>query len=288
MMIEVNNLRFTYSGKKTETLHDLSFSIKKGEVFGFLGPSGSGKSTTQKILIGLLKRYSGTVLVGNNNISRSGPDYYENIGVVFEFPNLYTRFTALENLRYFSGLYKGETAKPEELLKMVGLESDAGVKVSSFSKGMKMRLNFCRGLVNKPSLLFLDEPTSGLDPVNAREIVSIIKQKKREGTTIFLTTHNMAVADELCDRVAFIIDGTIVLTDSPRKLKLQYGKKLVKVEYRDNSGVNSKTFPIQDLYKNSSFLGILKERELETIHSMEATLEDVFISVTGRELHETN
>ncbi len=283
-MIEVNNLRFTYSSKQSETLHDLSFSIQRGEVFGFLGPSGSGKSTTQKILIGLLKKYSGTASVGEKDISRSGPDYYENIGVVFELPNLYTRFTALENLRYFAGLYKRQTASPEELLKMVGLENDAGAKVSSFSKGMKMRLNFCRGLVNNPSVLFLDEPTSGLDPVNAREIVSIIKQKKREGTTIFLTTHNMAVADELCDRVAFIIDGSIVLTDSPRNLKLQHGKKLVKTECRDGSELQSQMFPIDSLYQNSDFLDILKSGKIETIHSMEATLEDVFISVTGREL----
>lgn len=283
-MIDVNALRFTYSGKQKETLHDLSFSIKPGEVFGFLGPSGSGKSTTQKILIGLLKRYRGTVSVGGEEVRRTGTGYYEKIGVVFEFPNLYTRFTALENLNYFAGLYKGSTAAPQELLSMVGLQGDARTRVSSYSKGMKMRLNFCRGLVNNPSVLFLDEPTSGLDPVNAREIVSIIKRKKQEGTTIFLTTHNMAVADALCDRVAFIIDGRIVLIDSPRKLKLLHGEKQVRVEYRDGKELRSKAFPIDGLYQNDDFLDLLKNKEIETIHSMEATLEDVFIRVTGREL----
>lgn len=283
-MITVENLRFTYDGSKEETLHQLDFSIGKGEIFGFLGPSGSGKSTTQKILTGLLRGYSGSVKVGGREINRITPDYYEKVGVVFEFPNLFTKFTALENLSYFKGLYLGRTEDPRKLLAMVGLEKDSHTRVSEFSKGMKMRLNFCRGLLNTPEVLFLDEPTSGLDPVNARGVLEIIKQKKKEGTTVFLTTHNMHVADELCDRVAFIIDGRIVMIDSPRTLKLQRGKKRVRVEHREESGVGVEEYPLEGLGENTRFLKLLAGNSIETIHSLEASLEDIFIDVTGRQL----
>ncbi len=283
-MIQVQDLHFSYNASAHETLHGLNFGIGKGEIFGFLGPSGAGKSTTQKILTGLLKRYSGSVKVGNKEIRQITPDFYEKVGVVFEFPNLFSKFTALENLSYFSGLYRGATWDLKELLALVGLEKDMKTRVSEFSKGMKMRLNFCRGLLNIPEVLFLDEPTSGLDPVNARGILEIIKTQKQAGTTIFLTTHNMHVADELCDRVAFIIDGRIVLIDSPRTLKLQKGKKKIKVESRSESGIITEEFAMDGIGENTRFQELLKSGKLETIHSLEASLEDIFIEVTGRRL----
>lgn len=135
-----------------------------------------------------------------------GPDYYEHIGVAFEFPNFYSKFTALENLRMFQSLYDCRTEDPMDLLFKVGLGDAAHLKVSQLSKGMKMRLNFCRSLLHNPSILFLDEPTSGLDPVNARIMKGLIMAKKAEETTILITTHHMLAAEELCDRVAFIVD----------------------------------------------------------------------------------
>ncbi|MCK4778272.1 MAG: ABC transporter ATP-binding protein, partial [Actinomycetia bacterium] len=196
-MIEVNNLNFTYPGNNDPTVKDLNFKIKEGEIFGFLGPSGAGKSTTQKILIGILKGYSGQVSVNDTEVNIAESTFYEKIGVAFEFPNLYTKFTAIENLNFFKSLYRGETEDPMHLLEKVGLAEDANLRVSSFSKGMKMRLNFCRAFLNKPEIVFLDEPTSGLDPMNSRKIRDIILKKRDDGLTIFLTTHNMTVADEL-------------------------------------------------------------------------------------------
>src|SRR5690625_2311834 len=190
-MINVNQLYFTYPANKDETIRGMSFRIEEGEIFGLLGPSGAGKSTAQKILIGILKGYSGNVRVMGKEISNVGKDYYEKIGVSFELPNLYNKFTALENLNFFSSLYSGSTEDPKQLLESVGLEQHAHSRVSNFSKGMKMRLNLVRSLLNKPELIFFDEPTSGLDPLNMEKVKDIILNKKAEGKTIFLTTHNM-------------------------------------------------------------------------------------------------
>jgi fluoroquinolone transport system ATP-binding protein len=211
-------------------------------------------------------------------------DYYEKIGVSFEIPNHYLKLTALENLNYFRSLYGGETEDPMELLKMVGLEGDASNRVGHFSKGMKVRLGFVRALLNKPDLLFLDEPTTGLDPVNGRIIKDIILKKKTEGKTAFLTTHNMALADELCDRVAFIVDGEIKVIDSPRQLKIQHGRRVVRVEYNENAHVESREFSMKGLAGNAEFMDLLRAKDVQTIHTEEATLDDIFIKVTGRSL----
>ena len=138
-----------------------------------------------------------------------------------------------------------------------------------------MRLNVARALLNKPELLFLDEPTSGLDPVNARQIKDLLQRKRQEGMTIFLTTHNMTVADELCDRVAFLID---------EKLKIERGKRLVEVEYGLYDHPQRQLFPLDGLAENSAFLALLRSEPIQTIHTQEPTLEDIFISVTGRSL----
>lgn len=283
-MIEVKELQFTYANNSEKTLKGLNFIIDKGEILGFLGPSGAGKSTTQKILIGILKNYLGNVTVMGKELSKIKSDYYEKVGVSFELPNLYSKFTALENLEFFRAMYSGETENPQKLLEMVGLQDNINTRVSDFSKGMKMRLNFCRALLNKPKIVFLDEPTSGLDPVNAKRIKNIILEKKSEGTTIFLTTHNMNVAEDLCDRVAFIVNGEIKLIDSPRQLKINKGQKLLRVEYSENNSMKTKDFNLKNIGNNQSYLELLRTKEIETMHTLEATLEDIFIEVTGRSL----
>lgn len=211
-------------------------------------------------------------------------DYYENIGVSFELPNLYTKFTAYENLAFFKGMYKRKTEDIDKLLDMVGLNEYSNIRVSNFSKGMKMRLNFCRAFLNDPQIVFLDEPTSGLDPVNAKKIKDIIFQKKKEGKTIFLTTHNMNVAEELCDTVAFIVDGEVKLIDSPRELKIKRGGRNLKVEYEEKGIVREEIFKIHGLGYNDDFLKTIREKEIQRIFTMEATLEDIFIEITGRSL----
>jgi fluoroquinolone transport system ATP-binding protein len=283
-MIDVQNLTFTYAKTSAPALTGLNFAIEPGEIFGFLGPSGAGKSTTQKILIGLLKGYQGRVEVFGRELCAWRQDYYERIGVAFELPNHFRKLTALENLSYFSSLYSRSTRRPRELLDLVGLSEDGGMPVAQFSKGMQGRLNLARALLHDPELLFLDEPTSGQDPVNARRIKELIRAQQQAGKTIFLTTHDMSVADELCDRVAFIMDGRIELIDRPRELKLRYGQASVRVEYQANRHTERAEFALTGLADNASFQSLLRAGTVQTIHTREATLEDIFIRVTGRGL----
>ena len=283
-MIEVENLVFTYAGARAPAVDELSFKIRPSEIFGLLGPSGAGKSTTQKVLIGLLKEYQGTVSVFDRSLTDWHADYYERIGVSFELPNNFLKLTALENLRYFRSLYGGATRSPRDLLNAVGLGDDGEKLVSQYSKGMKQRLGVARALLPDPDLIFLDEPTIGLDPVNARRIKDLIKQEQEAGKTIFLTTHDMMAADELCDRVAFIVDGHISLIDEPRALKLRYGKHVVRVESNVGGRMEQSEFPLEQLGNNKEFLALLRRDNVQTMHTQEATLADVFIQVTGRGL----
>ena len=283
-MIEVHDLTFTYVKAGEPAVEGLGFNVERGEIFGFLGPSGAGKSTTQKILIGLLRDYQGTISVFGKNLADWQSNYYERIGVSFEFPNHYLKLTGIENLTYFRSLYSDETQSPQVLLDMVGLADDGGMLVSQYSKGMKSRLGVARALLNIPELLFMDEPTAGMDPLNARRIKDLINAQKQAGKTVFLTTHDMSVANELCDRVAFIVEGKIVLIDAPRELKLRYGEAKVRVEFQSNDGTECREFLLEGLGENGEFLHVLRSRKIQTLHTLEATLEEIFIQVTGRSL----
>ena len=168
------------------------------------------------------------------------------------------------------------------LLASVGLDTDAHKAVGEFSKGMKMRLNFLRAILHDPKVIFLDEPTSGLDPVNAQVIKRLIRQLREQGKTIFLTTHNMLDAEQLCDRVALLNKGRIQQMDTPANLKLQYGQRKVRVLAEGEA--HERQFALDNLGSNQEFLTLLQHNQIRTIHSEEATLEDVFIEVTGERL----
>jgi fluoroquinolone transport system ATP-binding protein len=282
--IKVENLEFTYPKSNKKAVNGISFGIKKGEIFGFLGPNGAGKTTTQKIIIGLLKEFNGNVELLGKNLKDWKTEIYNRIGVGFELPNHYQKLTALENLELFASFYRGKTTPPMKLLEMVELEKDANDRVATFSKGMKSKLNFARSLLNEPEVLFLDEPTTGLDPVSRRLIKDIILQKRKEGKAIFLTTHNMSDADELCDRVGFIVDGKLVLIESPRELKIRHGVKKVKIEYIKDGELERKEFDLKNLADNKNFLSLLRSGNVQTIHTAEATLDEIFIKATGRQL----
>ena len=283
-VIWVEGLTFTYPKTDEPAVKGLDFEVGRGEILGFLGPNGAGKSTTQKILIRLLRDFRGQISVFGRDLVDWGNDYFERVGVAFELPNHYLKLTAEENLTYFRSLYSGRTHEPAELLESVGLSRDGTTSVSQFSKGMKTRLSIARALLNDPELIFLDEPTGGLDPVGARELKKLIKNQRRAGKTVFLTTHDMSVADELCDRVAFIVDGRIQLLEAPRRLKLDHGEHRVRVEYLQEGTTEACDFPLIGLGDDAEFLELIGGRDVQTIHSLEATLEDVFINVTGRKL----
>jgi fluoroquinolone transport system ATP-binding protein len=241
-MIQIEDLVFEYPKSKAPVLRALNFKIDKGEIFGFLGPSGAGKSTTQKILYKSLKGYGGSVVIDQKNIKDWDNSYFEKIGVGFELPNHYLKLTGKENMNLFASFYKKDSNRNiNKLFEMVGLQEDMDKPVSAYSKGMKVRLNFIRAIQHNPDILFFDEPTSGLDPINAHIIKQHILDLKSQGKTVFITTHTMEIADQLCDRVAFIVDGELQATDRPKNLKKKYGKDAVNVELM--SGAN-KEFPI--------------------------------------------
>ena len=192
--------------------------------------------------------------------------------------------SGIENLDFYKKLFDVETRDPKELIKLVGLDGNENVKAGKYSKGMKHRLTFARSMINNPELWFLDEPTTGLDPSIAAKIKDIIREENEKGATVFLTTHNMYIADELCDRVAFIVDGKIRLIDSPKALKLKYGEKLVDVEYFKNGELIKDNFSTVVESEKARLMEVIKHYDIQTMHTKEATLEEIFIKVTGRGL----
>ncbi|MCR8969385.1 ABC transporter ATP-binding protein [Facklamia sp. 7083-14-GEN3] len=285
-MIKVENLFYSYNKDDKYQVKNVSFEVEDGEIFGFLGPSGAGKSTVQNILTGLLPldKDKGEVTVAGYDVRQASKKRFNEIGMSFEQSNVYSKLTARENLEFYRQLFDGPTLEPVKLLKMVGLDGKENIKAGEFSKGMKHRLTFARSMINQPKLWFLDEPTTGLDPSIAADIKGIIKEKNKEGTTVFLTTHNMAIADELCDRVAFIVDGEIKLIDSPENLKLQYGDKVVDVKYLDCEEIKSEIFSLVIDEDKQALQAIINQYPIQTMHTKEATLEEIFIKVTGRGL----
>lgn len=283
-MIKVKNLYHSYSNDEKYAVEDVNFEIEKGEIFGFLGPSGAGKSTTQNILTGLLQLQKGEVEVAGYDIKHIKNKMFNKIGMSFEQSNVYTKMSGLENLEFYRKLFDVETRNPMDLIKLVGLDGKENIKAGKYSKGMKHRLTFARSMINNPEMWFLDEPTTGLDPAIAATIKDIIRQENERGVTIFLTTHNMYIADELCNRVAFIVDGKIRLIDFPKELKMKYGEKLVEVEYYKNGEINKESFSTVVDEEKQKLLEVIRKNDIRTMHTKEATLEDIFIKVTGRVL----
>ncbi|MQA25595.1 MAG: ATP-binding cassette domain-containing protein [Micromonosporaceae bacterium] len=284
MIIEVEGLRMRYRGAAADAVDGISFGVERGEIFGFLGPNGAGKSTTQRILTRLLRGHRGRADVLGRPVAAWGPDYYEHIGVGFELPAHFSKLTARENLAAFASLHRGPTDDPDALLRQVDLQAAADQRVASFSKGMQMRLNLARALVNRPRVLFLDEPTSGMDPVHANAVRQLIRDQAAEGRTVFLTTHDMATAEQLCDRVAFMVDGRVAAIDTPRNFRIAHGQPSVVVEHRIEGGLRRAEFPLLALGANAAFLELARNGAVETIHTREASLDDVFATITGGRL----
>jgi len=219
--IEVCNLTRNFNGLCA--VDQISFDVEFGEIFGFLGPNGAGKTTTIKMLTGQLRPMSGEARVAGWDVVDERQELKPQIGVVFEYHNVYERLSAWDNLRFSARLYGVEKSRVETVLRQVGLTDRARDKVRKYSNGMKQRLLIARALLHEPKVLFLDEPTRGLDPCVAREIRAIIADLAMEGVTVFLTTHYMEEADRLSDRVAILHQGHVVALDTPERLKAKHG-----------------------------------------------------------------
>ena len=289
---------------------DISFDVHSGEVFGFLGPNGAGKTTTVRMLNTLLEPTEGTALINGYDVSRQPYQAKRQFGVVSEDSNVYTEITTWENLMFTAKLYRvprsERQGRVEELLALLGLEEKRDEKVYTLSKGMRQRLSLAMALIHRPSVLFLDEPVLGLDVQSAQLIQGRIRQLNFQGTTIFLTTHQIEMADQLCDRVAIIHKGRIAAIENPERLKqASEGRRSVEVSLNTNelsqyeglaalSGVKQavKESGKVRLY-TSDPPAVLREvmayaqaqsLPVTSINTSGPTLEDVFLSVTGQEL----
>lgn len=273
-VISVKNLYKNFN--KKNVLNGLTFDVKHGEIFGYLGPSGAGKTTTLKILTQQIIPTSGEVCLFNNNKEKP-----YKLGVLSDNSSVYERLSIKENLTLFARIHNAEIKNVDLLLKRVNLYSDKDKPVKSISKGMKQRLLLACAVIHKPDLLFLDEPTSSLDPSSVIEIQNIIKEMNEQGTTIFLTTHNMYEADKLCHRIAFLNNGEIIEIGSPEELKIKYRNTTISVKLKNEN--HTRILDLNTSEKNELITWI-KEGEVVTIHSNEPTIEDIFILLTGRAL----
>jgi ABC-2 type transport system ATP-binding protein len=277
--VEVTDLEKRYGD--VHAVDGITFSVAEGEVFGLLGHNGAGKTTTIRMLTGRARPTAGTATIAGHDVVRERDAIKPLINAVFEDPNLYERLSGHDNLRLFCALYDVPAARADELLETVGLTFAAKRKVKTYSSGMKQRLLVARALVNSPRVLFMDEPTRGLDPTSARELRALVSKLSDEGTTIFLTTHYMEEADELCDRVAFLSQGKIVALDTPRELKLKQGQRTATVLLKDRTEQHIKLDDPADAARLDEWM---KAGQVLTVHSEEGTLEDVFVALAGRAL----
>ena len=272
-MIRVENVSKSFGSKKA--LHQISFEIKEGEIFGFLGPSGSGKTTMINVLTGQLAADQGkTVLLGKNSQDLTSNDL-EQIGIVSDGSGFYEKMSLYKNLLIYAKLYGLKSDRVNQVLQQVGLADAKDIIAEKLSTGMKQRMFLARALLNAPKILFLDEPTSGLDPTTSKMIHTLLQELKQAGTTIFLTTHDMHEATLLCDRLSLLNKGNLIEYGNPQDIIQKYHvDKQVHVVYNDG---REQIVPFEELPH-------LDTTDLMVVHSCEPTLEEIFIRLTGEKL----
>ena len=280
--LSVSDLSYSYG--KNRAVDNVSFEVEPGEIVGLLGPNGAGKSTTIRMLTGQLKPDSGTITILGQAMPKDRDAIQARMGVCFEEKNVYDAMSSVENLRFFARLFGMEDFDPMPLLEQVDLSGRANDRVSTYSKGMRQRLMIARSLINTPDILFFDEPTDGLDPVSSRTIREIIRAQAARGAAVMLTTHDMFEADELADRVAFINEGSILAMDSPEELKLAHGQRAVKIRSRSDGETIENTIPLDGPDATEQLRSAMSVDNILTIHTEEATLEDIFVVYAGRGL----
>ena len=280
-MIQCDDVFKSFAGRNV--LSGIGFNIPEGQVFGFLGPSGAGKTTLIRILTGQLPFDSGSVrILGKDTADLRGEDR-KQIGIMMDEFGIYDRLTCTDNLNIFARIYGVPRDRVGKTLELVGLKDAARMPAADLSKGMRARLCLARAFMHSPRIIFLDEPTSGLDPVTMRRIHRIILDKKKEGCTIFLTTHNMEEASTLCDTVALLNDGMIVERGCPKEICRRYNhQKRIRLHLISGEDLELPHVP----GSAEEIAALLKEGSIETIHSSEPTLETVFLELTGRKLQE--
>jgi len=275
----------TYRYGDLTAVDDVSFNVAEGEILGFLGPNGAGKTTTVKMLTGQLRPKVGNAVLLGMDVAKNVEKVQGEIGVCFEETNLYEQMSAIENLKLFARLFGIRPFDPVSLLQRVGLGGREKDRVERYSKGMKQRLMVARSILNRPRVLFLDEPTAGLDPASSEAIREIILTERERGAAVLLTTHDMLEADKLSDRVAFVNQGKIVALDTPHNLKQQHGRRALKARVAtEGGGLEEREISLDTPETSVAVQELFAREKVVTIHSEEASLEDIFIDITGRGL----
>lgn len=269
-MMRFKNVTKSFSGRIA--IDHISFAIPKGQIFGFLGPSGSGKTTTINILTGQLAQDSGEATILGKDTRELTADDLLNIGIMSDTIGVYERLSIYQNLLFFAKFHGISTDYLDHLLKALDLFDDKDKKALDLSTGMKQRLLLIQAVLHTPKLLFLDEPTSGMDPTLSQEVHRLLVSLKEKGVTIFLTTHDMQEATELCDEIALLYKGKIIEQGAPQDVIDKYSDK-DKVVIRFQNG-KSITVPKEETV---NYL----EQHILSIHTMEASLSSIFISLTG-------
>lgn len=278
-MINAKGIYKSFGGRNV--LSGIDLNIGEGRIFGLLGPSGAGKTTLIKIITGQLAKDSGEVKVFGKDVNTLTGADKKRIGIMMDDHGVYDRLSCADNLKIFADIYGVPHDRIDKALEQVGLAGSAKKPAMKLSKGMKVRLRLARVLMVSPDILFLDEPTSGLDPVTTKQIHKLINDQKDRGCTVFLTTHNMEEATELCDEVALLNEGKIVERGTPDQICRRYNhKKTIRLHLKSGEDIE-----LEHSGASASALEKLMEQgEIETIHSSEPTLETVFIELTGRRL----
>lgn len=279
--ITISNITHCFGEK--EVLKGISLNVKQGEIIGLLGPSGAGKTTLIKIITGQLIPTSGSVMLAGHDMRKPDSGVYRKIGMMMDDCGLYERLSCYDNLKLYADLYRIDHGRIGEVLEWVGLDKDRKRPVQRLSKGMKGRLMLARAVLHTPELLFLDEPTSGLDPATTRHIHELILRMRQEGTTVFLTTHNMTEAEKLCKHVALLHEGRIVEYGEPQEINRKYNH-MNKLKIRLYGGMDMELPNTEEAA--DTVREYLLKRQIETIHSTEPNLEAVFLELTGRNLGE--
>jgi len=270
--------KVSHSFDNNRVLENICLRVEKGEIIGLLGPSGAGKTTLVNIMTGQLLPDEGKVYVNSEDFTKKTRDL-SSVGVMMDDLGLYERMSVYENLRFYARIYNVKKSRICEVLEKTGLLSAKKTSVSNLSKGMRNRVSFCRALLKDIRILFLDEPTSGLDPATAKEIHRMLLQQREKGTTVFLTTHNMYEAQELCDHVALLNQGRIVEYGRPKDICLRYDHLNKILVGRKNGEIIELENSRACLKQLSSFI---EKEDIATIHSSEPDLEKVFLELTGR------
>lgn len=281
-MIEVRHLKKSYGNK--EALKGIDFRVEAGEVFGLLGPNGAGKTTTIKILTGQIQPSSGEARVLGKDAMKQKEEIKLHMGIVPEKANLYERLTVRQNLELFCRLYGCDLGQVDSYLEKVHLMNEKNSPVKKLSKGMKQRVLLIRSMLHQPKLLFLDEPTSGLDPASAEQIHKLLLELNQKGMTILLTSHNMEEVEKLCDRVAFLDEGTIKAMGTIEELKLKYASRKMRVWIEGENGIEEKLMDMDGRESAACMEEWIRQGKLRSIHSCEPTLADIFVKITGREI----